>query len=72
MPFEISSSKKSYFWIRTIVRYSVCYCLRYALYNRAKLKAGETILILGASGGVGSAAIEVSIAHIFLPKVVKK
>ncbi len=30
----------------------------YALKNRAKLKAGETLLILGAAGGVGLAAVE--------------
>lgn len=30
----------------------------YALKNRAKLKSGETLLILGAAGGVGAAAIE--------------
>jgi len=32
----------------------------HALKDRAKLQAGETILILGASGGVGTAAIEIS------------
>ena len=30
----------------------------HALYDRGKLKAGETLLILGAAGGVGLAAIE--------------
>ena len=30
----------------------------YALKDRAQLKSGETLLILGAAGGVGSAAIE--------------
>jgi len=30
----------------------------YGLHNRAQLKANETLLILGAAGGVGSAAIE--------------
>jgi NADPH2:quinone reductase len=30
----------------------------YALHNRAQLKKNETLLILGAAGGVGSAAIE--------------
>jgi hypothetical protein len=39
---------------------------RYALHNRANLQKGETILILGASGGVGSAAIEVYILLFFL------
>ena len=30
----------------------------YALKNRAKLKTGETLVVLGASGGVGIAAVE--------------
>ena len=30
----------------------------YALENRARLKGGETLLVLGAAGGVGSAAVE--------------
>jgi NADPH2:quinone reductase len=30
----------------------------YALKDRAQLKAGETLLVLGAAGGVGSAAVE--------------
>lgn len=30
----------------------------YALKDRARLKAGETLLVLGASGGVGAAAVE--------------
>lgn len=30
----------------------------YALENRARLKAGETLLVLGAAGGVGLAAVE--------------
>ncbi len=32
----------------------------HALKDRARLKAGETVLILGASGGVGAAAIELA------------
>ncbi len=32
----------------------------HALKDRAKMKAGETVLILGAAGGVGSAAIELA------------
>ena len=32
----------------------------YALKDRAKLRAGETLFILGAAGGVGSAAIELA------------
>ncbi len=31
----------------------------YALKNRAKLRAGETLAVLGASGGVGQSAIEI-------------
>jgi len=31
----------------------------YALIDRARLRAGETLLVLGASGGVGLAAIEI-------------
>ena len=30
----------------------------HALKNRAKLKANETLVVLGASGGVGLAAVE--------------
>ncbi|NNE28343.1 MAG: NADPH:quinone oxidoreductase family protein [Saprospiraceae bacterium] len=32
----------------------------YALQSRAQLKAGETVLILGASGGVGMSSIEIA------------
>lgn len=40
------------------------FCMTYgtsyhALVQRAKLKAGESLLVLGASGGVGTAAIEI-------------
>src|SRR5207247_10924975 len=31
----------------------------HALYDRAALKSGETLLVLGAAGGVGIAAIEI-------------
>ncbi|MEP4092956.1 NADPH:quinone oxidoreductase family protein [Reichenbachiella sp.] len=31
----------------------------HALVNRAELKAGETLMVLGASGGVGTAAIQI-------------
>jgi NADPH2:quinone reductase len=34
----------------------------YALNNRAKLKAGETLLVLGAAGGVGLTACEIGAA----------
>jgi NADPH2:quinone reductase len=39
-----------------IVTYGTAY---YALKDRAQLKVGETLVVLGASGGVGLAAIEV-------------
>lgn len=32
----------------------------YALVTRAKVRAGETVLVLGAAGGVGSAAIQIA------------
>ena len=32
----------------------------YALHTRAKLQAGETVLVLGAGGGVGNAAVQVA------------
>ena len=31
----------------------------HALLDRAQLKAGETLLVLGAAGGVGTAAIQI-------------
>lgn len=34
----------------------------YGLVDRGKLKAGETLLVLGAAGGVGSAAIQLGLA----------
>ena len=37
------------------------YCTaQFALKNRAELKKGETVLVLGAAGGVGLAAIDVA------------
>ncbi len=39
------------------------YCTTwFALHDRAKLAAGETLLVTGASGGVGSAAIQLGLA----------
>ena len=38
-----------------VMTYGTSYC---ALKNRAGLKAGETLLVLGAAGGVGAAAVE--------------
>lgn len=32
----------------------------HALVNRAQLKAGETVLVLGAAGGVGTAAVQIA------------
>lgn len=34
-----------------------------ALFNRAQAKAGETVLVHGASGGVGTAAVQIARAH---------
>jgi NADPH2:quinone reductase len=47
MPFDEASA--------FILTYGTSY---YALKDRGVLKAGETVLILGAAGGVGVAAIE--------------
>jgi NADPH2:quinone reductase len=35
----------------------------HALIDRGQLKAGETVLVLGAAGGVGTAAIQIAKAH---------
>ncbi len=40
----------------------------YALKDRAKLQAGETLLVLGAAGGVGLAAVE--LGHLMRAKVI--
>src|SRR5215213_2954930 len=34
-----------------------------ALFNRAQARAGETVLVHGASGGVGTAAVQIARAH---------
>ena len=47
MPFDDAAS--------FILTYGTSY---YALKNRAQLRAGETLLVLGAAGGVGLAAVE--------------
>jgi NADPH2:quinone reductase len=47
MPFEEAAA--------FLMTYGTSY---YALKDRAGLKAGETLLVLGAAGGVGSAAVE--------------
>jgi NADPH:quinone reductase len=49
MPFDEASA--------FVLTYGTSY---YALKNRGRLKAGETVLILGAAGGVGLAAVELS------------
>jgi NADPH2:quinone reductase len=48
MPFEEAAA--------FLMTYGTSY---YALKDRAALKAGETLLVLGAAGGVGSAAVEI-------------
>ena len=35
----------------------------HGLFNRGQLKAGETLLVLGAAGGVGLAAVELGVVH---------
>ena len=42
------------------VPYATAY---YSLFNRAKARPGETVLVHGASGGVGIASIEIARAH---------
>lgn len=49
MPFEIAGT--------FLMTYGTTY---HALHDRAQLAAGETVLVLGAAGGIGIAAIEVA------------
>jgi len=49
MPFEIAGS--------FLMTYGTCY---HALRDRGQLAAGETVLVLGAAGGIGIAAIEIT------------
>jgi len=49
MPFDIAAS--------FVMTYGTSY---HALKDRAALKAGETVLVLGAAGGVGLAAVEIA------------
>ena len=49
MPFDIAGS--------FLMTYGTCY---HALKDRAQLAAGETVLVLGAAGGIGMAAIEIA------------
>lgn len=49
MPFDIAGS--------FLMTYGTCY---HALKDRAQLAPGETVLVLGAAGGIGIAAIEIA------------
>ena len=49
MPFDVAGS--------FLMTYGTCY---HALQDRAKVKSGETVLVLGAAGGIGIAAIELA------------
>lgn len=49
MPFDIAGS--------FLMTYGTCY---HALKDRALLVAGETVLVLGAAGGIGIAAVEIA------------
>lgn len=52
MPFEIAAA--------FLLTYGTS---QHALLDRAQLRAGETLLVLGAGGGVGIAAVELGRAH---------
>ncbi|HSV81729.1 MAG TPA: NADPH:quinone oxidoreductase family protein [Ramlibacter sp.] len=49
MPYEVAGS--------FLMTYGTCW---HALKDRAQLQAGETVLVLGAAGGIGIAAIEIA------------
>ncbi|HTT13395.1 MAG TPA: NADPH:quinone oxidoreductase family protein [Burkholderiaceae bacterium] len=49
MPYEIAGS--------FLMTYGTCY---HALKDRGQVRAGETVLVLGAAGGIGIAAIEIA------------
>src|SRR6185295_8552531 len=51
LPFDVASS--------FIVTYGTSW---HALKDRAKLKAGESLVVLGAAGGVGLSAVEIGVA----------
>jgi NADPH2:quinone reductase len=53
LPAEFSFEDAAAF----IMAYATSY---HALVDRAQLKAGETVLVLGAAGGVGTAAIQIA------------
>lgn len=55
--------------VRTAAALHIAYQTAYvALHHRAGLRPGETVLVLGAAGGVGSAAVQ--LAHAFGARVV--
>ena len=49
MPFDVASA--------FLMTYGTCY---HALQDRARLRPGETVLVLGAAGGIGIASIEIA------------
>lgn len=49
MPFDVASA--------FLMTYGTCW---HALHDRAQLRAGETVLVLGAAGGIGIASIEIA------------
>jgi NADPH2:quinone reductase len=55
LPDEIPAEKA----VALVVNYGTTY---YALHDRGHLAAGETLLVTGASGGTGSAAIQLGLA----------
>lgn len=52
MPFDVASA--------FLMTYGTCH---HALSDRAALRAGETVLVLGAAGGIGIASIEIAKAR---------
>ncbi|MEZ9538462.1 NAD(P)H-quinone oxidoreductase [Shewanella sp. 10N.286.51.B8] len=51
---------KGYSFVQAAALPETCFTVWGNLVNRAKLKAGETVLIHGASGGIGTTAIQVA------------
>ena len=49
MPFDVASA--------FLMTYGTCY---HALQDRAQLRAGDSVLVLGAAGGIGIASIEIA------------
>ncbi|HET9976799.1 MAG TPA: NADPH:quinone oxidoreductase family protein [Burkholderiaceae bacterium] len=52
MPFDVASA--------FLMTYGTCY---HALHDRAQLRDGEVVLVLGAAGGIGIASIEIAKAR---------